>query len=130
MVDKLRELIESLRSINDAVHAMLHEMTTLGESLLEDLQETADGITVHEKVESVLKKVMKTIEDTAQNARIVCPKGFESLASSLMSSLDRLYTTKSERDIHVQHLDSGPRDVTGSEKKNTDDDNWENLELF
>ena len=130
MVDKLRELIESLRSINDAVHAMLREMTTLGESLLRDLQDTADKITVHEKVESVLKKVMRTIEDTAQNARLVCPKGFESLASSLMSSLDKLYTTKSERDIHVKHLESGPQDASGSEKKNTSDDNWENLELF
>jgi archaellum component FlaC len=130
MVDKLRELIESLRSINDAVHAMLREMTTLGESLLKDLQNTADEITVHEQVESVLKKVMKTIEDTSQKARLVCPSGFESLASSLMSSLDRLYTTKSERDIHVQHLESGPQDRAGSEKTNTRDDNWENLELF
>ena len=130
MVDKLRELIKSLRSINDAVHVMLHEMTTLGESLLRDLQDTADDITVHEKVESVLKKVMKTIEDTAQNARLVCPSGFESAASSLMSNLDRLYTTKSERDIHVQHLESGPQDEAGSEKTSTGDDNWENLELF
>jgi methyl-accepting chemotaxis protein len=130
MVDKLRELIKSLRSINDVVHAMLREMTTLGESLLKDLQNTADEITVHEKVESVLKKVMKTIEDTAQNARLVCPSGFESVASSLMSNLDRLYTTKSERDIHVQLLESGPQDRAGSEKTNTGDDNWENLELF
>jgi methyl-accepting chemotaxis protein len=130
IVDKLRELIESLRSINEAVHAMLREMTTLGESLLKDLQNTADEITVHEQVESVLKKVMKTIEDTSQKARLVCPSGFESLASSLMSSLDSLYTTKSERDIHVQHLESGPQDRAGSEKTNTRDDNWKNLELF
>ena len=130
MVDKLRELIESLRSINDAVHAMLQEMTTLGESLLKDLQNTQDEITVHEKVESVLKKVMQTIEDTAQKTRLVCPKGFESVASSLMSKLDRLYTTKSERDIHVRHLESGPQDRAGAEKKNTSDDKWENLEIF
>ena len=130
MVDKLRELIESLRSINDAVHAMLQEMTTLGESLLKDLQNTQDEITVHEKVESVLKKVMKTIEDTAQKTRIVFPSGFESVASSLMSKLDRLYTTKSERDIHVRHLESGPQDRAGAEKKNTSDDKWENLEIF
>ncbi len=130
MVDKLRELIESLGSINDAVHAMLREMTTLGESLLRDLQDTTDKITVHEKVESVLNKVMKNIEATAGDARLACPSGFESLAASLMSTLDRLYTTKSERDIHVKHLESGPRDRSGSEKTNTGDDNWENLELF
>jgi methyl-accepting chemotaxis protein len=130
MVDKLRELIESLHSINDEVHAMLQEMTNLGESLLKDLQDTADEITVHEKVESVLRKVMKAIKDTAGNARLVCPKGFESLATSLMSTLDRLYTTKSERDIHVKHLESGPQDAAGSEKTNPGDDNWDNLELF
>jgi hypothetical protein len=73
---------------------------------------------------------MKNIEDTARDARLVCPSGFESLASSLMSTLDRLYTTKSERDIHVKHLESGPQDRSGPEKTNTGDDNWDNLELF
>jgi methyl-accepting chemotaxis protein len=130
MVDKLRELIESLHSINDEVHAMLQEMTNLGESLLKDLQDTADEITVHEKVESVLRKVMKAIEDTTGKARLVCPKGFESLATSLMSTLDSLYTTKSERDIHVKHLESGPQDAAGSGRTNPGDDNWDNLELF
>jgi hypothetical protein len=130
MVDKLRELIDSLHSINGAVHAILREMTTVGESLLMDLQDTADEITVHEKVERVLKKVMKTIEDTEQNARLVCPSGFESVASSLMSDLDRLYTTKSERDIHVQHLESSPQNKAEPEKTNVSEDNWENLELF
>ena len=130
MVGKLRDLIASLRKINDAVHAMLNNMKGLGESLLLDLQNTADEITVHEKVENILKKVLKIIEDTSESARLVCPTGFETVALSLLSNLNRLYTTKSERDIHDQHLESGPEGAQESENTKAGDDHWENLELF
>jgi hypothetical protein len=130
MVGNLRDLIASLRKINDAVHAMLNDMKGLGESLLMDLQNTADEITVHEKVENILKKVLKIIEDTSESARLICPIGFETVALSLLSNLDRLYTTKSERDIHDQHIESGPEGAQESEKTKAGDDHWENLELF
>ena len=130
MVGNLRDLIASLRKINDAVHAMLNDMKGLGESLLLDLQNTADEITVHEKVENILKKVLKIIEDTSESARLICPIGFETVALSLLSNLNRLYTTKSERDIHDQHIESGPEGAQESEKTKAGDDHWENLELF
>ncbi len=130
MVGKLRDLIASLRKINDAVHSMLNDMKGLGESLLLDLQNTADEITVHDKVENILKKVLKIIEDTSESARLICPIGFETAALSLLSNLNRLYTTKSERDIHDRHIESGPEGAQESEKTKAGDDHWENLELF
>ncbi|HVN71651.1 MAG TPA: hypothetical protein VMU10_06500 [Desulfomonilia bacterium] len=129
MVDKLKELIKSLRCINDEVHKILTDMNHLGGSLLVDLQNTVDGITVHEKVENVLKKVLKTIEDTHESARLVCPTGFETATSSFLSHFNRLYTMKSERDIHEKHLEQGPQGQE-SDKSRTGEDHWENLELF
>jgi len=130
MVDNLKDLTESLKAINESIHATLSEMQDLGETLLRDLENTGDRITVHEQVESLLSTVMKAVESTAKGAREVCPSGMETLAPALLSRLGRLYTTKSERDIHVKHIEPGGNGAEGSDGTARGDDNWENLELF
>ncbi len=130
MVDNLKDLTSSLKTINGSIHVTLGEMQDLGEDLLRDLENTEDRITVHEQVESLLSKVMKAVEGTAESAREVCPSGMEMLASTLLSKLGRLYTTKSERDIHVKHIEPGRKGNQGDDASAPGDDNWENLELF
>jgi hypothetical protein len=129
MVDKLKELIASLHQINDKVLTILTGMTTLGESLSKDIRTTADGIAVHEDVKNMLDDVMAVIEETAENARRICPAGNNAAAGSFLADIDKLYTMKSERDIHLQHFDAFP---AGNDPKamNTHDDLGDNVELF
>lgn len=130
MVNNLKDLTAQLKAINGSIHATLGEMKDLGETLLRDLENTGDRITVHEQVDRLLSKVMKAVEETAESARLVCPSGMENLASTLLSKLGRLYTTKSERDIHVKHIEPGQASAEGSGQNKPGGDNWENLELF
>ena len=129
LVERLKTLIASLRSINGTLHAVLGEMKDLCESLLTDIQDTADEITVHKKVEHVLEKVMRIIGETHENARRICPYGMEAVARAFLKNIDRLYTTKSERDIHLRHMASAPGERDSGDTE-AGDGNWENLELF
>jgi hypothetical protein len=128
MVNKLKELITSLHGINDNVRVMLTDMTTMGETLMNDIRLTADGIVVHEGVKKMLSEVFAVVDKTAEGARLICPSGENSAAVSFLAGIDKLYTMKSERDIHLQHLDTFQDNKTGTIKDN--DDLGDNVELF
>jgi len=129
MVGKLKELITSLHHDNDQVLSMLTDMTTLGGSLLRDIRTTADGIVVHKDMVNKLNDVMTVVEETAENARQICPSGDNTAAMLFLADIDKLYTMKSERDIHLEHFDtSRTEDQSGG--INTGDELGENVELF
>jgi hypothetical protein len=129
MVEKLKELIASLHAINDKVLSMLTDMSKLGESLRTDIRNTADGITVHEDVRNMLEDIISLMDRTSDDALAICPSGTSSAAISFLKDkdIDKLYTMKSERDIHLQHIDSLN---TGTPSKPVRDDLGENVELF
>lgn len=130
MVDKLKELIASLHQNNDKVLAMLIGMTSLGESLSKDILTTADGIVVHEDVKNMLDDVMEVIKETVENASRVCPAETSTAAVSFLTDIDKLYTMKSERDIHLQHFDSFPASNSPEVAIDTPGDLGDNVELF
>lgn len=130
MVDKLKGLIASLHGINHTVLSMLSGMTSLGESLLKDIEATACGVTVHTEVEDRLSEVMGVIEETREGARLICPSGQDRAALAFLEGIDKLYTMKSERDIHEQQLDSSRADDGTQGTTPARDDLGDNVELF
>jgi hypothetical protein len=126
MVNKLKELITSLHGVNDKVLVVLTEMTNLGESLMKDIRTTADGILVHETVKKLLNDVISVVDQNTNSASAICPSGQSTAAASFLEGLDKLYTMKSERDIHLQHLDTFQSD----DNKDTANDFGDNVELF
>jgi len=130
MVDKLKGLIASLHGINHTVLSMLSGMTSLGESLLKDIEATACGVTVHTEVEDRLHEVMGIIEETREGARLICPIGQDMAALAFLEDIDKLYTMKSERVIHEQQFDSSQTDDGPHGTPNARDDLGDNVELF
>jgi hypothetical protein len=130
MVDELKRLTSSLSDINDTVLTMLVSMTDLGESLLKDIRETAEGITVHEEVETLLNEVMAIIDTIGESARNMCPEGQVSESLPLIANIDSLYTMKSERDIHARHVQTLQQESSGQQAVPVTGDLGENVELF
>ena len=130
MVDKLKGLIASLHGINRTVLSMLSGITSLGESLLKDIEATACGVTVHTEVENRLSEVTGIIEETREGARLICPYGEDMAALAFLEDIDKLYTMKSERLIHEQQFDSSQTDDGRHGTPNARDDLGDNVELF
>jgi hypothetical protein len=129
MVEKLKELIASLHNINDKVLSMLTDMTKLGESLRNDIRKTADGIVVHENVKNMLNDIITVVDKTSEGASLICPSGENIAVISFLADKDieKLYTMKSERNIHLQHIDSLQ---TGHKPDIKNDDLVDNVEFF
>lgn len=127
MVEKLKELIASLHGINDKVLSMLTEMSNLGESLRNEIRNTADSIVVHRDVGNMLEDIISLMDRTSAGARAICPSEESTAAISFLKDkdIDKLYTMKSERDIHLQHVDN-----LGSGSQSQPEDLGENVEFF
>jgi hypothetical protein len=127
---KLKDLLSSLQHIDDTVFTMLTELSGLGNSLMEDIEDTAANIKVHEELQIMLEEVLDTIFDIEQSARKICPTSQLDATSSYFTDIDNLYTMESEREIHMKHLKKTSEPEIQDRPTTHLDELGENVELF
>jgi hypothetical protein len=131
MVADLRGLIESLHAINGSVVERLSKMVGEGDNLLRDISSTVRGITVHEKVKTVLEGVMGTLEDVRNRAMDLCPDRNVEGAMAFLAGIGERYTMESEREIHTRHLNGrASGSVSPARGDGQGNDLGDNVELF
>jgi uncharacterized coiled-coil DUF342 family protein len=105
LMEKLTHLTDILSDIADRVQAKTNEITDMGQALIKDIIATAENISVHERVTATLGEAEDIMLQTVQDARRICPHGWQGAAMEFLQQIDQLYTMHSERRVHARHVD-------------------------
>lgn len=124
LMDKLAHLTGILSDISDRVQIKTTEISELGAAMIHGIHATLAAINVHERVAFVLDDAEELMRQTEQDARRMCPQGWQGAAIDFLQEIDQLYTMHSERRVHALHLDKEAKPATEAEKDTT------NVEFF
>ena len=130
MVDNLQEIIASLRRVNERVLSIATDMNCQGESLMRDIQAAAQGITVQDKIEDILKETQDHMEQIIYEASRLAPEEHTGEAKTYLEDFDQLYTMESEREVHMRHMKIEGDSITEEFVEDSADELGENVELF
>jgi methyl-accepting chemotaxis protein len=97
MAGCLKELIESLRTINDEVMATLEQSDAAAQELSNDIEGATGEIIVQKTVADEVKSITAELELVMAHARNIVPEA----ASIDLTELSKRYTMHSERKIHA-----------------------------
>lgn len=131
VVDNLKEIIASLHRINERVLSITTDMNIRGESLMNDIRDTARSITVQDKVQNILEQTQGSMEQMISETSGMVPEQQSGETKTYLENFDQLYTMESEREVHMHHMDKEQETGTeGTAANNSGDDLGDNVELF
>lgn len=130
LVKNLKVLLNAIHDMNDSVFGSLIQMNSLGESLMEDIEKTVSGITIHTKVREALGKIIQDMEEIHERSKHLCPHTSGSGSSSFVKELEKYYTMESEYRVHARHERSGDEPGSAVPCKETASEYGDNVELF
>jgi hypothetical protein len=105
-------------------------MNAQGELLMLDIQSATRGITVKDKMESILMETQDQMEKMVSEASRLIPKEHAEGPNTYMEDFDQLYTMESEREVHMRHMKKDDVTITEESDKDSTDELGENVELF
>ena len=97
---ELGELLGMLRKVNGRFIALLESIDRSVESLNSDIGSATAGITVHQRTETVLGKVIDELAGFVSMLRPMVHSSPDSGSSASLADLSGRYTMHSERKIH------------------------------
>jgi methyl-accepting chemotaxis protein len=98
----LGELLRILHNVNENLISFLANIDSSVESLNSDIGNTAAGITVHQRIASVLGKVIGELAGLVSGMRPMVQSSPGSAAPLNLAELSGRYTMHSERKIHAE----------------------------
>jgi methyl-accepting chemotaxis protein len=129
MVEKLGALLDSLAGMDGQVTSLVNLMEGATNGVEMEIKSLISGITVHERMESGLDRVVAGLAEIEREAGKLGPATGENHDTAYLKQLEQRYTMRKERSIHhfiihangpaVPFLHNGPEGGLG-----------ENVELF
>lgn len=132
MVADLKQLLESLRLINENLVSLLGRMDREVQSLSSDIEAATGGITVHSTIGRVLAEVIELVNRVIAEVRVIIPAATGAARAERLREVAGRYTMHSERKIHASFAGSAKADSfnhTGKAETSADD-LGDNVELF
>jgi len=128
IAEDLQNIINSLHNVNDDVLSIITTMTISGRTLVEDIHKTTGNICVHNRFQDILSKTQDDLQILVDEANILSPAKDNKDTISCLKDIDNIYTMKSERDVHIKHMDrkKNPEKMIDTDKDGLGD----NVELF
>jgi methyl-accepting chemotaxis protein len=145
MMRKLKDLLESLRRLNEDSVSALMRADVAGRNLADEIEAFAAEIAVHDDFAKKIREVMSKLDAMVARSRALAPVEGDLDRAERLSALEARYTMDSERSIHqavAAAATSGipqaivlPEHETGAgndgeTKGIVDDDLGDNVELF
>lgn len=98
----LHSMIESLSGMDETISTLLKQIDRDGNSLMQDIETTVCGITVHERMEQQLTRIAAELQTTVEDVRRICPEvgGTEGHPAEGVNDDTNRYTMEREREIH------------------------------
>ena len=96
----LGDLLRMLRNVNVNFVSLLKSIDRLVESLNSDICGATTGVTVHERTEALLYKVIGQLEELVSQMRPMIGSSADLPSSATLADLSGRYTMHSERKIH------------------------------
>jgi methyl-accepting chemotaxis protein len=96
----LEEMLSPLRKLNDDTAGLLSRMDASGKSFIGDIERTAAGFKVHERMGRVIDGVKSELATVISGIRSVLPAEILSQQYTELDKLAGRYTMDKERDIH------------------------------
>jgi methyl-accepting chemotaxis protein len=94
-------MLASLREMNGEMAQGLTRANALVQQLSADIEEVTGGITVHQKVATVIGEAAAVLDAVTRGARALIPADEWSRETEKLQAADSRYTMHSERDIHA-----------------------------
>ncbi len=140
----LNEMVKPLRQMDEEIISLLSRAEESGKTFLSDIENTVDGISVHDRMERTIQNVRSELEALINDIRTAFPTAAEHHGSEGLEELKEIYTMHKEREIHESLLLShastsggAMTDGAGPTEKQPDDvkeregeDLGDNVELF
>ncbi len=130
MVENLHGIIDSLHGLNENVLSIITRMNSLAESLVVDIHTATKEITIQKEIEGILHEAQESMNSLISEASLLNPGAPADRDKSYLKDFDKLYTMKSEREIHFRHMENAgvpdPHDAQGD----SPDELGDNVELF
>jgi methyl-accepting chemotaxis protein len=106
MTHHLEEVIEPIRQLNTDTAALLSRIEESGKSFHSEIEQTVNGIAVHEQVERIIQEVNADLAGVISEMRSLLPDDGEINGGSELHEVAKRYTMNSEREIHQSILSS------------------------
>jgi methyl-accepting chemotaxis protein len=116
MTGRLKGLIDSVRTMNESVMAVLAQSDSAVWELSNDIGSATGGIMVHVTVAAEIQGINEDLDLVMTQARKIAPEA----ATSNLAALSGRYTMHSERAIHASLADAAAAALTGSATLNMD----------
>jgi len=103
----VRDLLGTLRDVNQRIMALLARMHDKGLALSEDIEKVIDDVDVHHRVANVIDTVVSRLDEKLAPLRSLYSIDGRSEASEHIKALETSYTMHSEREVHSALLGGG-----------------------
>jgi methyl-accepting chemotaxis protein len=133
LADDLDVLLKKLKTADDETARLLSSVETDTRELAGDIDKTAEGLTVHRDLSTVVEGAVKRMDSLIAQSLDLLPQDDEDDGLDTLKDLERNYTMHSERIIHHSHAGSAKAGLYGipvSAAPETRDHFADNVELF
>lgn len=130
LMGQMADLKHALAQVNASVQTSIDALGGQGQMLLDDIQETVAGITVHIDIQAVLQKVMTLLEAIHADTQKMDIDEDAAASVEFLADLDQLYTMKSERRVHQIHANEALSETESPSGGMPADGLGDNVELF
>lgn len=131
MVNTLEKLLDSINGINEEFNVQLGRITNNGQDLNKEIDDISNRIVFHEEMAQTIDGISEGFSDIQDHVHTLFPATITYSSTDGLESLQRFYTTDSEKAIHGNVTNTTPvliEDTTN--KSDAEDDMGDNIELF